>query len=114
MSNEIQAGRDTDRRVAEALGYEVEEADGFLEMRSPCDLVGPQLYGWTKLSRFSTGIGAAWRLAEKLMKRHIVRISNGDGDSCDVDIITANVHITADTFPLAICRAFLKIAEEER
>ena len=88
MTDEIQAGRETDRRVAEALGYEVMEADEFVWMREPEEPPDShpdpktilwewwhkpswwarQEDGWTTLPHFSADIGAAWELWCKMIK----------------------------------------------
>ena len=60
---------------------------------------------------------AAWPVVERLADDCIVRISNGDGDSRDFDIIPFTIgkynfaHSSAKTWPLAICRAALKAVE---
>ena len=68
------------------------------------------------VNHYSRSMGAAWDVAEEMMKNGICRISNGDGDSCDVDFWPygslnggnwKQVNVTEETFPLAICRAAL-------
>jgi len=72
---------------------------------------------------FSENISDAWLVYEKLASFGIVRISNGDGDSNDVDFFPVNrltdwidgkdwnrlnvAHVSADTYPMAICLAAL-------
>ncbi len=69
---------------------------------------------------YSTDIRAAWEMLCALQsKARIIRVSNGDGDSCDVNILadalsngqSAHSKIkdgTLENAPLAICRAALK------
>lgn len=76
------------------------------------------------LPAFSTDIAAAWQIVEWLHERKIVVIvSNGNGDSHDCDIILGSphdvdtlsgVHVTADSWPRAICLAALKAVGVER
>lgn len=65
----------------------------------------------------SQEIAAAWQVYEWLAEHTVIRVSNGDGDSCDVDLFPKGqpdswgllvAHITAATMPLAICLAALK------
>jgi hypothetical protein len=58
---------------------------------------------------------AAWEIFVWLCERGICRLSNGDGDSCDVDFIAygqpvndlGSAHITENSFALALCGALL-------
>ncbi len=70
---------------------------------------------------YSDNIGDAMVAFLWLCERGICQISNGDGDSCDVDfspyglamsdVEYKGAHVTEDTFPLAICRAVLLAVE---
>ena len=61
-------------------------------------------------------IADAWRVVDKLFEHCIVRVSNGDGDSRDCDILPLSpdgiyqpAYVSANTIELAICRAALKV-----
>ena len=61
---------------------------------------------------FSADIASAWKVVENIHARGlIIRVSNGDGDSFDCDILGTEGHVSAETWPLAICRAALKAME---
>ena len=76
---------------------------------------------WNSVPNYSTNIGHAWLLIAKLEDidpRAFIRISNGDSDSMDVNILgdglspltTVHVKIEDGSFadaPLAICQACL-------
>lgn len=60
----------------------------------------------------SIDICCAWALYELLESKGLIRMSNGDGDSKDVDFISRtddyqSVHVTAETYELALCLAAL-------
>lgn len=77
------------------------------------DVVGPpELY-----PEYSTDIEAAWKVVEWLDKRGLIQICNGDGDSWDARFLAYGIlqpfqppkssFASAETMPLAICRAAL-------
>lgn len=84
----------------------------------PPDLDQSCWYTQKFIPLFSNNITAVWEVVEKLSEHCIVRISNGDGDSRDCDILpfvidTYNLgHASADAWALAICRAALKAVED--
>lgn len=76
---------------------------------------------------YSTAVTAGtWQVVEWLANHGIVSVSNGDGDSCDCDFTPDGrdeilygrklqpAYVTADTWPLAICRAALRAVAGER
>lgn len=78
---------------------------------------------WDDIPTYSTDIAAAWQVVEKLERDYphsIIRVSNGDSDSCDCDILGYGklgvAHISIDggleNAPLAICRAALLAIQE--
>ena len=117
----MKAGRELDALIAEkVLGL-----SGVRDGKS-------WLYGdnWTHnkegvlclVPHYSTQIADAWLVVEKLHNDSvgIIRVSNGDGDSYDCDILPylpkemdgcSHAHITAESWPLAICLAALKAVE---
>jgi hypothetical protein len=105
----MSAGREMDALIAEwVIGGDVYlGADYYFS--SPYNRGGHRY-----IPHYSTDIAAAWEVAEWLFKRGLTRITNGDGDSCDVDHVplglvpvTRFADVSAETFPLAICRAAL-------
>ena len=62
---------------------------------------------------------AAGELFEEMCKYGIIRLSNGDGDSRDVDYFSTSsnsniVNVSAQTVPLVIARAWLLWREEAK
>lgn len=133
MSKTREAGPELDREVAERVmgGTCVDSErwecwDDKPERRKVCRLpdggILSSVYGdWSP----STNIADAWEVVEVLFRRGMVRISNGDGDSCDVDFFPFNgvapdsplwtgnpAHVSAATAPLAICLAALAAVGE--
>ena len=116
--DELEAGRELDVLIAKTvMGYWQYGIRNLL----PPGFVGSN---WSAVARrgappYSTEIGAAWKVVEKLSEHCIVRISNGDGDSRDCDILPFSAdgpytpaHVSAETWELAICRAALKVYHE--
>lgn len=134
MDTELKAGRELDKLVGKlVMGYTIYHYDkGYREscfyqlmdrdFEPVADRYGEQRteeLAWGDAPRFSTDIKAAWQVYEFLEARGIIRVGNGDGDSKDVDFIAdsplifggdrlINAHITAESYPLAICLAALK------
>lgn len=86
------------------------------QMDEPID----SFYGYDGLPRYSTDIGAAWEVAEKMVSDGHVFIVKGDGlrtgdFSPRWTVLCDNLPRTdADSAPLAICRAALKAQLKER
>ncbi len=75
----------------------------------------PALFTPKGVFRPSIDWGAAGEVMEKLFEDCIVRVSNGDGDSRDCDILPFSpdgkyqpAHVSAETCELAICLAALE------
>jgi len=104
-----EAGRETDALVAEALGHSVERVDGeayFLPGERRLE---------DRIPWYSESMTDAWPVAEWIRERtgEFALSCFGDGWECcwgggieDYD--------TADTAPLAICRAALALVEGEQ
>ena len=108
----MKAGRELDALIAEkVMGFDkefvVSRVDGL---------------PYAEVPHYSTQIQDAWLVVEKLHNDSvgIIRVSNGDGDSYDCDILPylpkemegcSHAHITAESWPLAICLAALKAGE---
>lgn len=112
MTDEIQASRETDRRVAEALGYEIVESSGFMWWRES----GTE--EWAELPHFSTVSDAAITLVPEFIRfSYLVSVVWGDG-TWRIDGITDDdtfVRLaSAQKLPLALCRAFLVAMEGKR
>lgn len=75
------------------------------------------------IPNYPADIAAAWELFLEMAKTLIVKISNGDGDSCDIDILKPyeifpareepfRIGLSGVTFPDIISRAWLIWKEE--
>jgi len=125
-------GREIDALVAEkVMGWRViGDAPNAMTWVDEADksFPGGKIYTWFATSypsfRPSTDIAAAWMVLlklEELDSHAIVRVSNGDSDSCDVSILPDGgselglAHVSLDggleLAPLAICKAALRAKE---
>ena len=85
-------------------------------MRDPGFLYRQTEAGWVKefAPAYSTDIAAAWLVVEKCEYFNIERENKFVGTwQCDVVIDVRGGSASADTAPLAICRAALKAVEAE-
>lgn len=119
MTDEIRASRETDRRVGEALGYEIVESSGFMWWREP------DTEEWAELPYFSTVHAAAIELVPEFVVRFgylasavwvagVWRIDGIKDDDTFVRFATVPKRLaSAQKLPLALCRAFLVAMEGE-
>lgn len=119
---ELEAGRELDALVAEkVMGWQrvEEEFPYFWPTTEMMDAIKKQhpdviAVGYFPCPNFSTDIAPSWSLFEWLAARGIVRVSNGDGDSLDVDFTPHSdnllrcANVSADTLPRALCLATLE------
>lgn len=94
---------------------------GKVELSAKSMVVGGTMQYWTHFEpppAYSTDIAMAWKVVEKLHPLGLVRVSNGDGDSFDFDFIPINpfmqlapAHVSADSWPLAICLGAVSAVE---
>jgi len=125
--DDMKAGRELDALVAEkVMGWELHYPYAHdVENNVNYDLADTKI-AFVKRFNPSTDIAAAWQVVEKMHLADpmaIIHISNGDGDSMDIDIIPGGVmsplklahskieNGTFEDFPLAICLAALKAIE---
>jgi len=75
---------------------------------------------WYCIARFHSDIASAFGLFRILSESGAVRLSNGDGDTCDMDFLPFNglvdvaVHIEAADYPEAITKAFIAAKEGDK
>lgn len=111
----MKPGRELDALVAEkVMGIKLPTA----LIYRPCDVPDPKVLDDIILPHFSTDIAAAWEVVEK-MKSFQLNLSNGNGYwACFFKDNTKNgewscpttiTYESAETAPLAICLAALKV-----
>ena len=119
MTDEIQAGRETDRRVAEALGYIAEDDFGHIWIPT-----GDQ-WGGIELPHYSTRAGDALSLIKRMQRegKELTILADDGGrytvSNTDCESIPLHgwaweddsIDVSADTLPLAICRFALQYLE---
>jgi hypothetical protein len=64
-------------------------------------------------------IADAWELWDEMKNTGVIRLSNGDGDSCDIDylpfdLVHQPIHISAENDPEVISRAYLIWQESQQ
>ena len=112
---QMPAGRELDTLVAEkVLRWKRQERGRSSSLPWPHWISDGTTY--LELPRFSEDVGDAWEIVRELIKRglHVSLDSDGSGWTAD---FTPNPLVTfftcADTAPLAICRAALRVVENE-
>ena len=120
MSDEIQAGRDTDRRVAEVLGYTPEDEFDHIWIQA-----GNQ-WGGIELPHYSTRAGDALSLVKRMQRegkaliitaqtRGGYAVMNYEDRECTPlagwDWEDEHIDVSADSFSLAVCRFVLAYLE---
>ena len=117
---ELQAGRELDALVAEkVMGLKPHRMISCPDNKPGC-LVYHYEGAWEGyvIPDYSTSISAAWEVVEKLGVNDFVHLSWMPGHklwTCSLDSTMfggyINLSVEADTAPLAICRAALKVVE---
>lgn len=111
----VPAGREMDKLIARLMGWTWDEESA----RSPTDGRNWRKPSdpWWWLPHYSTDVGDAWEVVEKFRLFVMPWGSAEDGAWVAADKRDANCRFTsvlehADTAPLAICRAALKLAKD--
>ena len=117
MSNvdTMPAGREMDALVAERVMGWYRVGAMWCKGANSFAAQAEEVAGCPKIWTPSTDIAAAWEVVEKLREKAWVSVTSGKTGNpcyCEVDVVGGEIwHVTADTAPLAICRAALKLCE---
>jgi hypothetical protein len=127
MSDELEAGGQLNALVAEkVMGWTGINHDALNRGGWPPPYRPPSMVGWQLVPEYSTDISAAWEVVEKVSSRNqdtIVvitrnsldgkRMGGEDAYFCTIEDVSDGIEeweTSADSAPLAICRAALKAA----